>query len=80
MTNKGTMVAKLTFEKTPVTVANFVALAEGVHPMVDSTFVGKKYYNGLQNEEISGDYINNSKNTRHCFNVESSKDCSLTDS
>lgn len=47
VTNKGTMVAKLTFEKTPVTVANFVALAEGVHPMVDSIFKGKKYYNGL---------------------------------
>jgi len=47
VTNKGTMVAKLTFEKTPVTVANFVALAEGVHPMVDSTYKGKKFYNGL---------------------------------
>ncbi|MCK5401676.1 MAG: peptidylprolyl isomerase [Flavobacteriaceae bacterium] len=47
ITNKGTMVAKLTFEKTPVTVANFVALAEGNHPMVDSIYKGKKYYNGL---------------------------------
>jgi len=47
VTNKGTMVAKLTFEKTPVTVANFVALAEGNHPMVDSTYKGKKFYNGL---------------------------------
>ncbi len=47
VTSKGTMVAKLTFEKTPITVANFVALAEGVHPMVDSTFKDKKYYNGL---------------------------------
>ena len=47
ITNKGTMVAKLTFEKTPVTVANFIALAEGNHPMVDSIYKGKKYYNGL---------------------------------
>ena len=47
VTNKGTMVAKLTFEKTPVTVANFVALAEGNHPMVDSTYKGKPFYNGL---------------------------------
>ena len=47
VTNKGTMVAKLTFEKTPVTVANFVALAEGNHPMVDSIHKGKKFYNGL---------------------------------
>ena len=47
VTNKGTMVAKLTFKKTPVTVANFVALAEGVHPMVDSIYEGKKFYNGI---------------------------------
>jgi len=47
ITNKGTMVAKLTFEKTPVTVANFVALAEGNHPMVDSIYKSKKFYNGI---------------------------------
>lgn len=47
VTNKGTMVAKLTFEKTPVTVANFIALAEGNHPMVTDSLKGKKYYNGL---------------------------------
>ncbi len=47
VTNKGTMVAKLTYEKTPVTVANFVALAEGNHPMVTDSLKGKKYYNGL---------------------------------
>ncbi len=47
ITNKGTMVAKLEYEKVPVTVANFVALAEGNHPMVKEEFKGKKYYNGL---------------------------------
>lgn len=47
VTNKGTMVAKLTFEKTPVTVANFVSLAEGNHPMVSDSLKGKKYYNGI---------------------------------
>lgn len=47
VTNKGTMVARLAYEKTPVTVANFVALAEGNHPMVDSTFKGNKFYNGI---------------------------------
>lgn len=47
VTNKGTMVAKLTYDKTPVTVANFVALAEGNHPMVDSTYKGNKFYNGI---------------------------------
>ena len=46
VTNKGTMTAKLTFEKTPVTVANFVALAEGDHPMLADSLKGKKFYNG----------------------------------
>lgn len=47
VTNKGVMVAKLTADKTPVTVANFVALAEGNHPMVKEEFKGKPFYNGI---------------------------------
>lgn len=47
ITNKGVMVAKLTAQETPVTVANFVALAEGNHPMVSEEFKGKPYYNGI---------------------------------
>jgi peptidyl-prolyl cis-trans isomerase A (cyclophilin A) len=47
ITNKGTMVAKLEYKKVPVTVANFVALAEGNHPTVKEEYKGKKYYNGL---------------------------------
>ncbi len=46
-TNMGTMLIKLTYEKTPVTVANFVALAEGNHPKVDNDYKGKKFYKGL---------------------------------
>ena len=46
-TNMGTMLIKLTYEKTPVTVANFVALAEGKHPKVDNDFKGVKFYNGI---------------------------------
>jgi cyclophilin family peptidyl-prolyl cis-trans isomerase len=46
-TNMGTMVVKLSYEKTPITVANFVALAEGNHPDVDSIHLGKPFYNGL---------------------------------
>ncbi len=46
-TNMGTMIVKLSYEKTPITVANFVALAEGNHPDVDSIYLGKPFYNGL---------------------------------
>lgn len=46
-TTMGKMLIKLTYEKTPVTVANFVALAEGNHPKVDKDFEGIKYYDGL---------------------------------
>lgn len=47
ITTKGTMVAKLAFDKTPITVANFVSLAEGTNTMVDSAYKGKKFYNGI---------------------------------
>ncbi|GAA4290394.1 peptidylprolyl isomerase [Aestuariibaculum suncheonense] len=46
VTSKGIMVAKLAYDKTPVTVANFVSLAEGTNTMVDKQFKGKKFYNG----------------------------------
>jgi len=44
VTNKDTMVAKLFYTKVPVTVANFVALAEGNHPLVKDEYKGKRYY------------------------------------
>lgn len=47
VTNKGIMVAKLESEKTPITVANFISLAEGTNTMVNKKYQGKKYYNGL---------------------------------
>ncbi|TYB77250.1 peptidylprolyl isomerase [Bizionia myxarmorum] len=47
VTNKGTMVAKLYYDKVPVTVSNFVALAEGTHPSVSENFKGKPYYDSL---------------------------------
>ncbi len=47
VTNKGTMLAKLYYKEAPVTVANFVALAEGTHPEVTDSLKGKKYYEGI---------------------------------
>ena len=47
VTSKDTMVAKLFYDKVPVTVANFVALAEGNHPLVDEKYKGKPFYDSL---------------------------------
>ncbi|AXT21240.1 peptidylprolyl isomerase [Flavobacteriaceae bacterium AU392] len=57
VTNKDTMVAKLFFEKAPVTVSNFVALAEGEHPMVSEQYKGKPYYNGLTFHRVINDFM-----------------------
>ncbi|MBT8265715.1 MAG: peptidylprolyl isomerase [Bacteroidia bacterium] len=57
ITSKGTMVAKLTPQKTPVTVANFVALAEGNHPMVSDQYKGKPFYNGLIFHRVMNDFM-----------------------
>ena len=46
-TTHGDIILKLEYEKTPVTVANFVSLAEGTNPHVSEEFKGKKYYDGL---------------------------------
>jgi len=47
VTNKGTMVAELFYDEVPVTVANFVALAEGNHPMAEDKYKGKPFYDSL---------------------------------
>ena len=46
-TSMGPIVAELYFEETPMTVASFVSLTEGTSKMADSTYKGKKYYDGL---------------------------------
>lgn len=45
-TSKDTMVVQLFYKKVPLTVANFVALAEGTHPQLADSLKGKPYYNG----------------------------------
>ncbi|WP_432410353.1 peptidylprolyl isomerase [Rasiella sp. SM2506] len=57
ITSKGTFVAKLYNEATPLTVASFVELAEGKSKMVDSAYKGKKYYNGLVFHRVMKDFM-----------------------
>ena len=46
-TNKGKILLQLEYQKTPVTVANFVTLAEGTNEMVVGDRKGKPFYDGL---------------------------------
>lgn len=46
-TNYGEFITKLYFEKAPMTVGNFVSLAEGTNPKVDEKYKGKKFYDSL---------------------------------
>ncbi len=55
-TNKGTILIKLTPEKTPLTVANFVGLAEGD---IENTAKakGEPYYDGLTFHRVIQDFM-----------------------
>lgn len=57
VTNKGTTVAELNFKDTPLTVANFVALAEGEQDAVDSIYKGKRFYDGLTFHRVIKDFM-----------------------
>ncbi len=57
ITNKGTMVLELEYKKAPITVANFISLAEGTNTLVDSTQKGKKYYNGLTFHRVIKEFM-----------------------
>lgn len=57
ITNKGTMVLRLEYQKAPITVANFVSLAEGTNTLVDSMHIGKKFYNGLSFHRIIDEFM-----------------------
>lgn len=57
VTNKGTMLAELYFDKVPVTVANFVALSEGNHPMVKEEYKGKRYYDSVTFHRVVNNFM-----------------------
>ena len=56
-TNKGDIIVKLTYDETPVTVANFVALAEGTNAYVADSLKKVKYYNGVTFHRVIKDFM-----------------------
>lgn len=56
-TNKGEMVLQLYYQETPVTVANFVSLAEGSNPFVADSLKDKKYYDGVIFHRVIKDFM-----------------------
>jgi cyclophilin family peptidyl-prolyl cis-trans isomerase len=51
------MVAELYYDKVPVTVANFVALAEGNHPMVEEQYKGKPFFDSITFHRVMNNFM-----------------------
>jgi len=56
-TDKGSILLTLTYEHTPITVANFVSLAEGSNIYVSENYKGKPFYDGLKFHRVVKDFI-----------------------
>lgn len=56
-TNKGDIILKLYSDETPLTVANFVSLAEGDNPKLADSLKGKEFYDGIKFHRVIKDFM-----------------------
>jgi peptidylprolyl isomerase len=56
-TSKGNFVTELYYEDVPMTVGNFVALAEGEHPLTEKRYQNQKLYDSLIFHRVIKDFM-----------------------
>ncbi|CAM3483913.1 peptidylprolyl isomerase [Flavobacterium longum] len=56
-TSKGNITVELTYKATPVTVANFISLAEGTNTLVGEQFKGKHFFDGLKFHRVIANFM-----------------------
>ncbi len=56
-TTQGKIVIDLHYQKAPITVANFISLAEGTNPDVNPKYKGKPFYDQLKFHRVINDFM-----------------------